>query len=348
MEVQRQSKVSGPSIMRGVVYEGFLMPIVTEIIASARSGLPNELDDYDPKLSRRDPRPSARSSFDDRTSHLPQKDMVDEARAALLKELDAVWNLLERQNELLGDKITEVTTESMEVVETTRQIPFGGESMLKDILVTEETYHSESRGVVHRKRGGTPECGDWKAASGSHVRLAQQELRDSLPKLPSLQGQMFRQTETFVGRIFGTVRYEPCYVVVQDLHVMWWDAPTSIGNEKPTQCHCLFEQPVDAFAPGSPGVKTKLIIMVAEEKFTFEMDSTKAGMLGLGSACVCLRIKNSKKVEVGNPTEWVECISAQGDLAKHVHHMFEEPPQIPAPYLRDIQEMPDMREPPKE
>lgn len=97
-EMDEMDEVSFPSMKRCVVLDGFLRPEANRLLQEARLEIP-DLNDYDPDLLKKDPRPNALKTFDAFANHVADRELVNEARAELSERLDQAWNPATRIND---------------------------------------------------------------------------------------------------------------------------------------------------------------------------------------------------------------------------------------------------------
>eukprot|EP00439_Symbiodinium_sp_Y106_P022604 s6347_g2.t2 len=222
-EVRKSQQVNVPSMNRYVIYEGFLVPLTQDLTEFAQSQLP-ELSDYDPRLGERSPIEGSLKRFDEACSHLTCEALKGEARQLLSSKLWDLWSWLEAKNEVLGNEIRDSVQETREIEISNAKALVGGAGLLREVVVTKQLFREEGRTVLHRKKGGNPECLPWKSL-GTTVTRTKEFAFDSLPALPKLRGSLLKTSPNRLRamlRLLG-VDQQPRVCVVQDGHFMWFD-----------------------------------------------------------------------------------------------------------------------------
>ncbi|CAE7474648.1 GBP7 [Symbiodinium sp. CCMP2456] len=222
-EVRKSQQVNVPSMNRYVIYEGFLVPLTQDLTEFAQSQLP-ELSDYDPRLEERSPIEGSLNRFDQACSHLTCEALKREARQLLSSKLWDLWSWLEAKNEVLGNEIRDSVQETREIEISNAKALVGGAGLLREVVVTKQLFREEGRAVLHRKKGGNPECLPWKSL-GTTVTRTKEFAFDSLPALPKLRGSLLKTSPNRLRamlRLLG-VDQQPRVCVVQDGHFMWFD-----------------------------------------------------------------------------------------------------------------------------
>jgi hypothetical protein len=308
-QVCRNHAVNGHSMLRGVILDGCLTPLAKRLLAEASQELPEALKDYQANLDRMDPRPETLRKFDAQSSNVSQKDLVAEARAALLKDLGQRWDLLAHQNDLLGEHVASVDVEHREVLLETERVLLGGHSLLKGLVTSQEKVRFEARSVTHKKKGGGGIFGEWKQSGEVITRLMDEGLKEGLDKLPRVAGHLKLRAP-------GSGYVQPvksCYMVLTDMHVMWWDGPTD-KNVKPDGCYCLLEWPdMTLVQEGSNAAKFVLKSGADAGAFRFESESRNAAW-------------------------WAEAFKRHAELAARARTKFPQAKLPAAPCLNDLKE----------
>jgi hypothetical protein len=308
-QVCRNHSVSGHSMLRGVILDGCLTPLAKRLLAEASQELPEALKDYQANLDRMDPRPETLRKFDAQSSNVSQKDLVAEARAALLKDLGQRWDLLAHQNDLLGEHVASVDVEHREVLLETERVLLGGHSLLKGLVTSQEKVRFEARSVTHKKKGGGGIFGEWKPSGEVVTRLMDEGLKEGIDKLPRVAGHLKLRAP-------GSGYVQPvksCYMVLTDMHVMWWDGPTD-KNVKPDGCYCLLEWPdMTLVQEGSNAAKFVLKTGADAGAFRFESESRNAAW-------------------------WAEAFKRHAELAARARTKFPQAKLPAAPCLNDLKE----------
>lgn len=222
-EVRKANEVSFPSMTRYIIYDSFLMPIVTKLLAEVKNALP-ELTDYDAMLESKDPRPTALKRFDDAVSHVRQPIFVQEARVKLTESLDLQWETLCARNTAYGEQVREVRLETQEIFQVSQRHPAAHRGILKALTVTHNIMKVEQRSVVERKRGGEPEGSTWEDTGQTIVRLAETSL-ENWGRLPVLKCRLWKRNPNVWQQIISLGRRafvsRQCLLI--DGHFMWWE-----------------------------------------------------------------------------------------------------------------------------
>eukprot|EP00418_Pyrodinium_bahamense_P068838 CAMPEP_0179097700 /NCGR_PEP_ID=MMETSP0796-20121207/44980_1 /TAXON_ID=73915 /ORGANISM="Pyrodinium bahamense, Strain pbaha01" /LENGTH=456 /DNA_ID=CAMNT_0020795449 /DNA_START=5 /DNA_END=1373 /DNA_ORIENTATION=+ len=345
-EVQQMNRVSAPSMTRAVIFDGFLRPLVDRLLAKAKGKLP-ALNDYDPDIARYDARPDLLIGFGEATAHLAPGPVLDEARQLLVRGLDEMWEALLRENDLLGEATAQLSQETRHIVEKEESRCLGGKSLLRGLMVTQQTVRVESRAVVRKKRGGDPVCSDWERGDRI-LRLREAELEEELPKLPRMQGRVARRVPSLFGHLLGSHSYEPCLFVVRDLHLMWWTLPCQ--SDEPTHCINLLECRCSVDTAGENAAGASFVLTLEdclgegggqEEALWFQMrepaswTATFACCAGhgrqAGTTCRSEALSN-----VADRDKWVSCIEAHITLAARVAMKLAWPLELDPPMLQDV------------
>lgn len=221
-EVQRTSQVSFMSMNRFVIFDGFLAPLVRQLAEEAQAGLPR-LEDWDADLESKDPRKAALQKFDEAVAHIAHKALVDEARTLLDERLSLAWAEVERANNAFGEQIQEVVQEQREVIAERLKSVIGGKGLLKKVTVTKMNVMLEIRAVIHRKRGGEPECSPW-AAAGALVTRMEESAFNRFSQLPVIRGTLQKRSPNLMRAMLKwvNVQNQGRICILQDGHFLWW------------------------------------------------------------------------------------------------------------------------------
>lgn len=221
-EIENMKEISFPSMSRHVIYDGFLLPLTADITEEMKAGLP-ALDDYDPKLLSKDPRPPFLKSYDDKSSHIGQKALVEEAKNVLENLLAAAWGDLVRTNDKFGEEVKEIVTENREVESERFKELINGRGLLRKCVVTRLIMTVESRAVIHRKRGGEPERSEW-TGSGSTMKKTEQDAFDMIPQLQVLKGHLWKRSPNMLRSMLKVVngQRQQRICMLKDGHFLWW------------------------------------------------------------------------------------------------------------------------------
>lgn len=245
-EVAMQSHVSAPSVIRGVIFDGFLEPLAKACLVEAHKRYPEESEDYDPRLPEIDQTSWALAQFQSKTKHMEQRfpGLISEAQQIIINDLKALYERLSLQNETQGEKIVEITTESRHIVESTRPELLGGKSLLRNLIVQQESGQVEVRSVVckkrHRFQEREGEFGNWVVTGSGFTRLADLGLRDRFLGQHRMRARVLRWESTVLHQVCGSKLAQPCLLVLQDFHLMWWDGPLSM-DDIPDHWYCLMD-----------------------------------------------------------------------------------------------------------
>ncbi|CAK0809994.1 unnamed protein product [Prorocentrum cordatum] len=311
-EVCRNHSVSGHSMLRGVILDGCLTPLAKRLMAEASHQLPETLKDYQANLDRVDPRPETLRKFDAQSASVLHKDLVAEARAALEKDLGQRWDLLVHQNDLLGEQVASVDVEHREVLLETERVVLGGHSLLRGLVTSQEKVRSEARSVTHKKKGGGGIFGEWKQSGEVTTRLRDEGLKEGLEKLPRVAGHLKLRAPGIGSSILAS-GVKSCYMVLTDMHVMWWEGPTD-KDVKPDGCYCLLEWPdMTLVQEGSHAAKFVLRSGADGGAFRFESESRNAAW-------------------------WAEAFSRHAALAARARSKFPNVKLPAPPCLNDLRE----------
>mmetsp|Transcript_66942 Transcript_66942/g.143130 ORF Transcript_66942/g.143130 Transcript_66942/m.143130 type:complete len:608 (+) Transcript_66942:76-1899(+) len=222
-DIKMTNEVSFGSINRLVVYDGFLEPVAIRLYQKVKEGLPR-LHDYDPDLGKYDPRQDAMDKFEDEVSHIAFKGLVDEARTLLREHIDRCWTEVERANDALGDQVEGVSHEYRDVQVDRSQAAIGGRGLLKLVVVDKVQCRVETRAVVHRRRGGDPDCSPW-SDTGTRKEFIEQSAFEALDDLPVITAKLKKQSPHVMRTMlksFG-MSSQPRLCMVKDGHFLWWD-----------------------------------------------------------------------------------------------------------------------------
>lgn len=228
-EVSKTNEVSFPSMNRFVIFDGFLMPNVKRLVQELRDGLPT-LEDYDPELGANDPRPGCLAAFDAEVSHVAHKELIAEARALLQEQVDAGWEKLASANDLFGEQVKEIVEETKEVFHGREEGPLGGQGLLKNMVVSKMSYRLDSRSLIQRKKGGVPECSEWKQTVNVVVRFEEAVFNDMWRELPVLRGTVGKKSPNILRALVGKSRSQERTVILKDGHFIWWDTAETSGG----------------------------------------------------------------------------------------------------------------------
>jgi len=310
-QVTRNHTVNGHSMLRSVILDGCLTPLAKRLLAEASQQLPHTLKDYQASLDRLDPRADTLRKFDAQSSNVIQKDLVSEARDTLVQDLGHRWDLLVHQNDLLGEQVASVDVEHREVLLETERVVLGGHSLLKGLVTAQEKVRFEARSVTHKKKGGGGIFGEWKQSGEVTTRLLDEGLKEGLEKLPRVAGHLALRAPSASSYMPSSVT--SCYMVLTDMHVMWWDGPTD-KNVRPDGCYCLLEWPdVTLVQEGSNGAKFALKTGAGGKTFRFETESRNAAW-------------------------WAESFSRHAALAARARTKFPQVKLPAPPCLNDLKE----------
>jgi len=240
-EIRKTNEVSFPSMKRCVIFDGFLAPLVNKLADDVRAALP-QLEDYDPELSSRDPREMMVSRFDEASAHLGHEAMLrDEARALLRERLDVLWREVEMTNEAFGNEVFFVAQEEREALVSSKKLPVRQRGLLKKFVVTLQTLNVESRAVVHKKRGGDPECSDWTFTMRTVQRLEESAF-ESLNKLPIMKGHLFKHSPSVLRSMlrFMNGHQQTRICILKEGHFVWWESEAALTGGSANGCINFF------------------------------------------------------------------------------------------------------------
>lgn len=256
-EIRKTNEVSFPSMKRCVIFDGFLAPLVNKLADDFRAALP-QLDDYDPELSSRDSREMVVSSFNEASAHLAHEAMLrDEARALLQERLGVLWREVEMANEAFGNEVFFVAQEEREALVSSRKLPVRQRGLLKKIVVMLQTLNVESRAVVHKKRGGDPECSDWTFTMRTIQRLEESAF-ESLNKLPIIKGHLYKHSPSMLRSMlrFMSGHQQTRICILKEGHFVWWESEAALTGGSANGCINFFVHRAQIEADEDPATFT--------------------------------------------------------------------------------------------
>mmetsp|Transcript_11299 Transcript_11299/g.26591 ORF Transcript_11299/g.26591 Transcript_11299/m.26591 type:complete len:619 (+) Transcript_11299:60-1916(+) len=348
-EMRELSAVRAPSVARAVVFDGFLRPLADKLLACAQGGMP-ELMDYDPDMAQKDPLLKALADFDAAASHVAPGPLLDEARELLRTGISTSWHELWRKNEALGEELSQLTTETRQVVESERTRQLGGTSLLKHLVVTQQTIRVESRVVGQNRKGGAVSM-KW-TLSGHQSVLREGELEEKLSRLGQMTGRLARrQKPAPLGPLLGIHSFELCFCVIQDLHLIWWLLPYT--SDKPTRCFNLLERQCNV-SQASPDSEAAFVVNFEKDptlsdggdaetlwfqvrepasfSSTFSCCISPSRAAGTFSATDVARDRRARD-------KWVSCLEQHDAVARSVSKTLARRPHVVTPTLRDIRNL---------
>merc|ERR1712039_4118 len=138
------------------------------------------------------------------------------------------------------------------------------------------------------------------------------------------QGHMRLRVPTFLDRICGVKSGLPCYMIITDLHLLWWYGPESM-DVKPDHAYCLLEQQRVSLTQQG-GCSSKFVVRI-----------------GLEADDIC-----QFESEQQDSALWASCFEQHANLAGKVAGRFPEPNLPVPPCLNDLKErdMPNIIRPP--
>lgn len=224
-EMKKSEEISVPSMNRYVIYEGFLMPLIHDLMELGREQMP-ELEDYDPALAKRNPTPALLQRFDESCAHIRHSGLKDEARQQLEMKLRDSWQWVEAKNEAFGNEVCDTVQETRELEISRSKSVVGGAGLLKDVVVTKQLCREEGRTVLYRKKGGQPEALPWKSHGTTVTRTVEWSF-DTLP--PSCKGLLRKASPNSLRAMLRVISWDrqPRVCVVQDGHFLWFDEQTA-------------------------------------------------------------------------------------------------------------------------
>lgn len=226
-EMASANEISFPSINRFVVLDGFLLPLTKYVLEEARKTLP-EVTEFDATLPERPWCQEALESFDTECMHVSQASLVAEARQILEERLLSLWKEVLRDNEVLGDKIKEVLSETREEVVSQRQESLGGQGLLRYLNVTRQLRRVEIRSVVHRVHGRSVETSEWKP-TGELVQRTAESAFEFLTELPFLEGRLLKRSPSVIRAVLSPLNMQQQVrtCTLKDGHFIWWKYASS-------------------------------------------------------------------------------------------------------------------------
>ncbi|CAK9055045.1 unnamed protein product [Durusdinium trenchii] len=233
-EVRKSEEISVPSMNRYVIYEGFLLPLTTDLTQLGQS-LMSEPTDYEPNLAERNPIPSLLGRFDESSAHIGHTGLKMEARQLLEVKLRDLWHWVEVKNEAFGNEVCDTVQEGREVELSRSKSVVGVMGLLKEVVVTKQLCREEGRTVLHRKKGGEPECLPWKSLGTTVTRTLEWAFTD-LP--PSCRGFLRKASPNGFRSMLRMMRWDqqPRICVVQDGHFLWFDEEGASSNGQAKGC----------------------------------------------------------------------------------------------------------------
>jgi len=235
--VRSTDVVSFPSMHRYVIFNGFLLPTVERLAANSEALMP-QLTDWEDDLESKDPTKSALLDFDNIVGYISQKALIGEARGLLEEKLSAAWEQVVRCNDVYGDQVKgEIQTETQEIPADSNRGPIGGRGVLRNVNVTMQKMRVESRAVIHRKRGGTPECGAW-TDSGSFTTRILESAFESYGKLPIIHGRLSKQSPNMFRKVMlvAGIRAQERACILRDAHFCWWEPGQMAAKAEASGC----------------------------------------------------------------------------------------------------------------
>jgi len=236
-EVKKSEEISVPSMNRYVIFEGFLMPLINDLVQLGQGQMP-QLEDYDPALAERNPISTILERFEESCAHIRHEGLRDEAKQQLEIKLRDLWQWVEAKNEAFGNEISDTVQEKRELELTRSKSVVGGVGLLKDIVVTKKLCREEERTVLYRKKGEF-ESLEWKS-SGSTVTRTVEWAFDTLP--PSCRGFLRKASPNSLRAMLRIISWDrqPRICVVQDGHFLWFDEESATAKGQAKGCINFF------------------------------------------------------------------------------------------------------------
>lgn len=226
-EIRKSDEVSFPSMHRFVIVDGFLTPLCDRLTADFKEKMP-ELTDYEAKLDSKNPKDAIMKEFADAVSHIGQKALIEESKVKLVDNIDSLWGNVVKINDAFGDQVLgDVETEMREIVAQSNKGPIGGRGLLRSVEVTMQKMKNESRAIIRKKRGGSPERGPWQDTGTLTTRI-QESAFETYGTLPVIRGFLGKKSPNILRKLVAGKQERDC--VLKDGHFLWWSEKTAKGE----------------------------------------------------------------------------------------------------------------------
>lgn len=339
--LESAKEISVPSMHRYVIMETFLKPRADEVFNEANKAMIPPAD-YEVDLAERDPRSSAIERYDKMVSHILHRCIVDEVREQLVDRLNKVWEPIENLNNALGDQLSQLVSETHEVVEDTEKFYINGKGPLRNVQLTRRKIKRQIRHISTRKKGGESLYSGWRDTGETRFEMGEPSF-EGLTSLPVVLGILWRNDPGLLGSLLGTGSSLRCMLL--DGCFMWW-GPSQAADDKAGGMINFLNTPCKVFLdPLTSSFRFEAVEDMEDDddieylkKSVFQAIPTVHWQKAIGDFCICQRQKNLRPGALKQPNSesWVAALTEHLRFAEDASRELQRSVSECRPQLSDI------------